>query len=199
MWLKRTQQFLQGYLEKYFWLRWLLAHSLGWPLAIYLGLLCISWLGGAPSLILAGGITSGIISLLQLAAMGTPFTRRIWLFASIIGGLLGGCLLFFFAIIGALLFFLWISLGLVPLLIFGGAIYGVCIGAAQGWVIARHHARFGYYWALAWCFGGAICGFTSGLFMFNWICWPGPIAFALILGYLWRHWRQHLTHEPSHT
>lgn len=145
------------------------------------------------SILLAGGLTSGLMSLIQLHAMETPFSARLWVLASVAGGATaGGCILFLMSAILIVMIFSWTRFGLaIPFLIIG-SLYGLSVGSAQGLIIGQKRHIWGYYWAIGWCFSGGICALTSLPAMSVWLCWPGPILFGLVMGTIWFHLKRAL-------
>ena len=175
---------LTAALQQSFWMRWLLANTLGWSLALYAGAITADLLGGLPVLaLLLGGFITGIIAggaqMIALRVFGDISAR--WYAMSALGGVLGAVAVF------PALFVLIIGRG--PGFALMGGLFGLCFGGVQALALDAPPAEIIIWWGLANLLAGCACGWLAlGVTPFGLpvLCSGGPLIFGAITGLAWR-------------
>lgn len=165
-------------LARRFLLRWLLANVVGWSCGLMLGSALLGWFGGVIGLLLAAlalGVCAGSAQMLALTEAG--FGSR-WVVFSALGSL-GAVLPVFLA---AFALVAGNALGFAVM----GAVFGLCFGAAQAWILRLHLEQDAVVmWMLVNALGGGLCGMSAlgGVPFALPVCLtPGPLTFGLLTG-----------------
>lgn len=170
--------------QRYWLLRWTIANSFAWWLALGIAALFL-YLFGIWGAIISGASVGLIIGAIQATLFHNSksvIPTRSWILFSALGGLLATLPVYLLTFVA--LFHL--TLGLLLM----GAIFGGILGAMQALILRRHNEDQAILWVIASVIAGGLCAPLSlsasniGLPL---IFAPGPIIFGLITGWVFIH------------
>lgn len=179
--MQTTIQQIQFIWQRYWLLRWTIANSFAWWLALGIAALFL-YLFGIWGAIISGASVGLIIGAAQASIfhnLKSEIPIRSWILFSALGGLLATIPVYLLAFI----VFLHLSLGLLLI----GAIFGGVLGTMQALILRHHNEDQAILWVIACIIAGGLCAplsLSASSMGLPLIFAPGPIIFGLITGWV---------------